>query len=94
MSRPSAYIGQEGWSSSHPSPKRHRAVVTWVSPSGKLLTARTFCGRPVTAFNPYPFRPDIPFACNKCVASLEKPFSVPATWDELQEAYAINESMR
>jgi len=75
MGAPDRYVGQEGWSSSHPSHKRHRAVVTWVSPNGKFLTARAFCGAAVTAFNPYPFRADIPWACKKCVGSLGQPFS-------------------
>jgi hypothetical protein len=58
----------------------------------EVLTASTFCGAGVTAFNPYPFRAGIPDACKKCVASLGRPFTVPPSVDELLEAYAINES--
>jgi hypothetical protein len=93
QARPPLYLGQEGWASSHPGKWRHRAVVTWLSPSRKALTARAFCGAPVTAFNPYPFRADIPDACKTCVANLGQPFVVPPNLDEVLEAYAMNERL-
>jgi hypothetical protein len=94
MDAPDRYVGQEGWSASHPSHKHHRSVVTWVTPGGKLLTARTFCGAAATSFQPFPL-PDHSWSCRKCRSNMDAPFSVllGPNYDDLLEAYKINEGV-
>lgn len=90
---PRRYVGQEGWSHSHPSKKHHRSVVTWVSPNGEFLTSHTFCGAGATSFYPRPLH-DYPWACKKCRANMDTPFSVllGPSWDDLLEAYTANDA--